>query len=248
MNARKTQHQSFEHVQNVLIGDNLKALNAAAKEAELLGMKTLIVTDSVIGEASTIGSEYAKLTQWLINTTTLSDISTLKTFVSPLLVGNNELTEKLRSTVIDCFTEKKTLVLLFGGETTVSVKGDGIGGRNQELSLAYLISMAKFLAEQERLKLPDSFITYLSCGTDGQDGPTGAAGVGLVPLKDCQMLPDQLEQMISMGTSMLNDNNSNEFWKKFANGTRLIETGLTGTNVMDVQILQFDFAKVLGSC
>ncbi|HEY6010797.1 MAG TPA: glycerate kinase, partial [Nitrospirota bacterium] len=54
--------------------------------------------------------------------------------------------------------------LLFGGETTVTVRGKGRGGRNQELALAFA------------LEIPgEEGITLLSAGTDGSDGPTDAA-------------------------------------------------------------------------
>jgi len=55
--------------------------------------------------------------------------------------------------------------LLFGGETTVTVKGTGKGGRNQELALAFAIEIEG-----------QQGISLLSAGTDGNDGPTDAAG------------------------------------------------------------------------
>ena len=55
--------------------------------------------------------------------------------------------------------------LLFGGETTVTVRGTGKGGRNQELALAFALEIAG-----------QDGISLLSAGTDGGDGPTDAAG------------------------------------------------------------------------
>ncbi|MDD5632513.1 MAG: DUF4147 domain-containing protein, partial [Methylococcales bacterium] len=62
----------------------------------------------------------------------------------------------------------KPLALLAGGETTVTLKGNGRGGRNQEMALAFAIA-----AQQSGLT---GYWTFLSGGTDGRDGPTDAAG------------------------------------------------------------------------
>jgi len=62
----------------------------------------------------------------------------------------------------------KPLALLAGGETTVQLKGNGKGGRNQEFALAFAIA-----AETHGLTKQ---WTLLSGGTDGRDGPTDAAG------------------------------------------------------------------------
>ena len=63
----------------------------------------------------------------------------------------------------------QTLVLLMGGETTVKVVGEGLGGRNQELVLSFAIEMDK---EEERRRMQElGFrVELLSCGTDGIDG------------------------------------------------------------------------------
>ena len=55
--------------------------------------------------------------------------------------------------------------LLCGGETTVTVRGKGLGGRNQELALAFALQIEGL-----------DGVTLLSAGTDGSDGPTDAAG------------------------------------------------------------------------
>uniref|UniRef100_A0A914XQM5 MOFRL domain-containing protein n=1 Tax=Plectus sambesii TaxID=2011161 RepID=A0A914XQM5_9BILA len=115
------------------------------------------------------------------------------------------------------------LCLLFGGETTVELTGDGVGGRNQEMVLAFLIEAA-------RLGLGESTVDFalLSAGTDGQDGPTDSAGafadrhaVGTVDQQDAQRC--------------LQNNDSYSFWKAFDNGRCHLLIGHTGTNVMDVQ-------------
>jgi len=115
----------------------------------------------------------------------------------------------------------KPLALLAGGETTVTLKGTGRGGRNQEMALAFAIA-----AEQHGLK---GYWTFLSGGTDGRDGPTDAAG-GIVD-------QDTLKRMTQAGIdplAMLDNNDSNTALK---NSQDLLDTGSTGTNVADLQVL-----------
>jgi glycerate 2-kinase len=113
------------------------------------------------------------------------------------------------------------LCLLFGGETTVTVRGRGKGGRNQELALAAL-------AEIGRL----DNILLLSGGTDGIDGNSSAAGA----LADSGYYMEASGQGLSIADFM-NDNNSNAFFQAVDG---LLETGQTGTNVMDVILLIID--------
>ena len=110
--------------------------------------------------------------------------------------------------------------LIFGGETTVTLRGHGRGGRNQELALRVA------LAAPARLQRP---FVFLSGGTDGRDGPTEAAG-GIVD-------EASVARMISAGAdpeALLADNDSN---RALAASGDLLTVGATGTNVADVQIL-----------
>src|SRR3990170_8192014 len=120
---------------------------------------------------------------------------------------------------------KEAGCLISGGETTVTVKGNGLGGRNQELALAFAI-------EIEGLK----GITMLSAGTDGTDGPTDAAGAivdgeTVSKAKTLGLDPERY----------LNTNDSYNFFKRLDSltGERFhVITGPTGTNVMDMQIIK----------
>jgi hydroxypyruvate reductase len=108
--------------------------------------------------------------------------------------------------------------ILSGGETTVTLKGTGLGGRNQEFSLAAAIDIVG----------TDS-IVVLSGGTDGTDGPTDAAGA----IAD----NNTLKRAGNMGMDahcFLEDNDSYHFFKKLDD---LLITGPTNTNVMDLRIL-----------
>ncbi|MBI6628558.1 glycerate kinase type-2 family protein [Pontibaca salina] len=124
--------------------------------------------------------------------------------------------------IIDSALELKTdgpTALIFGGETTVQIKGSGRGGRNQELALRVAL---------QGDELPEGWV-FLSGGTDGRDGPTDAAG-GLV---DDSTL-ERMAQANADVVALLANNDSN---KALAAANDLLITGATGTNVADVQVL-----------
>jgi len=105
-----------------------------------------------------------------------------------------------------------------GGETTVAIKGDGLGGRNQEFVLACAIE----INGMERTVI-------LSGGTDGTDGPTDAAGA----ICDGSTIERSLKLGMNAG-EYLGRNDSYHFFKKLGD---LIVTGPTRTNVMDVRLI-----------
>ncbi|WP_457622887.1 glycerate kinase type-2 family protein [Persephonella sp.] len=113
---------------------------------------------------------------------------------------------------------KKPACILFGGETTVNVKGTGKGGRNQELVLSALSDIKD-----------TEDIVILSGGTDGIDGNTDAAGA----FADSEVYKTAVEKNLNLN-SYLNNNDSYNFFKET---NSLIFTGKTGTNVMDITIL-----------
>ena len=108
--------------------------------------------------------------------------------------------------------------LLFGGETTVQVRGNGRGGRNQELALAAL----KALGNHDNIVL-------LSAGTAGIDGNSEAAGA----MADAAGYQAARQQGLAIDT-YLDRNDANGFFQ--ATGG-LVITGPTGTNVMDIVII-----------
>jgi glycerate 2-kinase len=108
--------------------------------------------------------------------------------------------------------------IVAGGETTVTVTGKGLGGRNQEIVLAAL---------QKLEKIDGTVVASLS--TDGIDGPTDAAGAiadgkTFVRARKTGLAPEEY----------LANNDSYHFFSKLGD---LIFTGLTGTNVNDISII-----------
>lgn len=108
--------------------------------------------------------------------------------------------------------------LIVGGETTVVLKGNGRGGRNQELAL----SAVNELRGLERVAL-------ITLATDGEDGPTDAAGAIVTG-----ETAGRAEKAGLSAQAYLDNNNSYEFFKQLDDQIR---TGSTGTNVNDLSFL-----------
>ena len=129
-----------------------------------------------------------------------------------------ELASQLVELVHSNQSKKKPICLIVGGETTVTVTGKGKGGRNQELALA----AAQVLNGVNNCAL-------ISFATDGEDGPTDAAG-GIVTGKTIQIGLD----LGLDSQNYLNENNAYEYLEKTG---ALIRTGPTGTNVNDLVLM-----------
>jgi hydroxypyruvate reductase/glycerate 2-kinase len=114
--------------------------------------------------------------------------------------------------------EVKPVCLLFGGETTVKMTGKGAGGRNQHLALLSAILLQN-----------NPGITILSAGTDGNDGPTDAAGA----VVDSDTISEAISKNIDP-EKHLREFDSFHFFKKA--GGHII-TGPTMTNVMDIIVV-----------
>jgi hydroxypyruvate reductase len=178
----------FEKVYHTLIGSNLLALRAAEKEALSIGLNTLILSSSIVGETREAARFHAAIAKEVISSG------------HPL---------------------PKPACILSGGETTVTIKGRGIGGRNQEFALA----MALEISGLEK-------VVFLSGGTDGTDGPTDATGA----IVDHKTLSRALSKGLDP-KAYLENNDSYTFFKNLGD---LLITGPTHTNVMDVRILLVD--------
>ncbi len=112
----------------------------------------------------------------------------------------------------------KQRALVWGGETTVTIKGNGKGGRNQELALR--------VAEKLE-KLPKNWV-FMSAGTDGRDGPTDAAG-GLVD-------DGTVNRLYKKGRSVRSFLDQSDSYNALMLSNDLFVTGPTGTNVADIQL------------
>jgi glycerate-2-kinase len=176
----------FERVENIIVGSNLKAAQAAAMKAKEFDFETTILSTDLEGEARDAA-------RWLAN---------------KAMDAQKSLEGK----------EAKKICLISGGETTVTVKGTGKGGRNTELALAFALEIKNTKG-----------ITLLSAGTDGTDGPTDAAGA--------IVNGETIQKAISLSLDPVAYLKNNDSYNFFSRTGELLITGPTGTNVMDLQII-----------
>jgi glycerate 2-kinase len=113
---------------------------------------------------------------------------------------------------------KKPACIISGGETTVTIRGNGMGGRNTEFCLASAVEIEGMEG-----------ITVLSGGTDGTDGPTDAAGA-IVDGKT-------VTEARLLGLDPLQYLKNNDSYHLFEATDDLLKTGPTMTNVMDIRII-----------
>lgn len=188
---------------------NLNVFDQMPKSVRAYLMGTPPEPEAVISENILIGSNGQSLRAMLA-------ASNDGVIVNDSLTGDVEDAAK---SILQAARSNPTNTLIFGGETTVKIQGDGKGGRNQELALRFAM-----LAEGEDL----GDWVFLSAGTDGRDGPTDAAGA-IVDRKTPQRIRDAGKDPVAL----LKNNDSYAALK--AAGDLLI-SGATGTNVADVQV------------
>jgi hydroxypyruvate reductase len=175
----------FARVQNLVVGSNALAVNAAARKARELGYRTLVLSSMIEGETRDVARMHAAIAKQIVASG------------QPL---------------------KPPACLISGGETTVTLRGDGLGGRNQEFALAAAIDIAGL-----------DNVLLLSGGTDGTDGPTDAAGALAAGSTIRRARAAGLDAPASLAR-----NDSYRFFEPLGD---LIKTGPTNTNVMDVRLI-----------
>jgi len=188
----KSGDPAFERVQNIIVGSNRQAIQAAARQARALGYRPLVLSTFIEGETRDIASMHAAIAKEILSSG------------RPM---------------------RPPVCILSGGETTVTVRGKGLGGRNQEFVLAAAIALYGSREDGGTF----GTTTIFSAGTDGIDGPTDAAGA----------IADErtLGRARSIGLDarrFLANNDSHHFFEKLE---ALVKTGPTGTNVMDVRLI-----------
>jgi hydroxypyruvate reductase len=176
------QATGFQNVQNIVIGDNKLAAQAALGQAEREGFQAEILTNELQGEAREVGRELAR---------------------------------RLRA---ECVMRAGPFCLIAGGETTVTLRGNGKGGRNQELALGAV----EELRDLEKVML-------IALGTDGDDGPTDAAGA--------VSTGETARRAKSLGLDATDYLSRNDAYPFFEALDDLLKTGPTGTNVNDLIFL-----------
>lgn len=220
------------HVQNVVIGSNSTALERARLRARELGFHPVVLSPGVCGDVRSVSKLYGLLTLFACSpeeppAEVAAEVLALGPEVGvaswDLCRTMRELGERRRAAAGGL----AATCLLAGGEPTVELTGKGRGGRNQELALRVGL-------EWRGLELPPNGPIFLSGGTDGQDGPTEAAGA----VTDAGLYAEAQAQGLDIEKFLIN-NDSYTFFSSLSSGKHLLVPGLTCTNVMDVHVLLF---------
>lgn len=175
----------FDRTHTVIVGRNLQALEAAARQAVALGYRPLILSSAIEGETREVAKVHAGIAK-------------------EVLASGHPIAAPA--------------CILSGGETTVTLRGQGKGGRNQEFALALALEIRG---------LPG--VAALSGGTDGTDGPTDAAGA-FADWTTCA----RAEGLGLQPRVSLEHNDAYPFFECLGD---LLVTGPTQTNVMDVRVM-----------
>jgi glycerate 2-kinase len=177
-----------------LIASPQQALDAAADAALASNITPLVLSDRIEGEARDIAEMHAAIA--------------LQLRAGRLRVGSDVV--------------KPPAVLLSGGETTVTVHGEGRGGRNSEFLLALAAALAKDPGGAAR-------IAALACDTDGIDGTEDNAGA--------IVYPNTIDRAASRGIAVKQAMAENDAYGFFAALGDLVVTGPTLTNVNDFRAI-----------
>lgn len=236
--TKPTASEDDSHVCNIIIGSNTLALDEAKRQAEGLGYATLILSAAICGEVSCVAALYCQLIQLVclgfasLGEGPLGDEvrRNLLQLAAELEIPGLNLAEFLQA--LQGLGRERPVCILAGGETTVQLQGTGKGGRNQELALRVGLGLHRAQATETGSFLGRCEIVFLSGGTDGQDGPTEAAGAFCSP----ELVDEALQEGLDV-EAFLSNNDSYTFFSQFQGGHHLQVTGLTGTNVMDIQAI-----------
>jgi len=185
---------AFARVNTVVVGSISLAASAAAVKARGLGYDTCLVTTELQGEARCAGETLAGLAR--------------KAAAGPSREDGEAPGEPL----------PRPACLIAGGETTVTVRGEGRGGRNQELALGAVETLAG---------LEDALLVSLA--TDGGDGPTDAAGA--------VVSGETLARARALGLDPAEHLARNDAYTFFDALGDLLKTGPTRTNVNDLVVV-----------
>jgi glycerate 2-kinase len=129
--------------------------------------------------------------------------------------AGRDLAHRLR---VDSATKSRPFCLIAGGETTVTLRGNGMGGRNQELALEAVTELAGL-----------QNVMLIALATDGDDGPTDAAGA--------VVMGESARRAEALGLAAADHLSRNDAYPFFNALGDLLKTGPTGTNVNDLVFL-----------
>jgi hydroxypyruvate reductase len=190
----KPDHPAFAHTSFELIASPQQALIAAADAALARNVTPIVLSDRIEGEARDVAAVHAAMA--------------LQLRAGQFRIGSDIVSPPA--------------VLLSGGETTVTVRGNGRGGRNAEFLLGFAAALA---GDPEQV----AGIAALACDTDGIDGTEDNAGA--------IVYPSTISRAAAQGIAIKEALAQNDGYSVFAALGDLILTGPTLTNVNDFRAI-----------
>ncbi|XP_031623150.1 glycerate kinase [Contarinia nasturtii] len=163
---------AVKNVKNMIIANNEIAIDAVRQETDKRNVKAIILSTEIEGNVADLSKAYFELSKCIKafkmgqmnENQLLHHLHTLR----QILHIRDEFFQTITNTLNQSKAEQNDFCVIGGGEPTVTLIGNGIGGRNQELALRF----SKFAFDDSLTQ--DVFL--LSAGTDGIDGPSPAAG------------------------------------------------------------------------
>ncbi|XP_005092002.1 glycerate kinase [Aplysia californica] len=225
------------NVQNIIVGNNSLACEEAARKASEMGYLPLILSKILTGEAQEVGALCATLVKFIMicfdRKASLEPNSELAMLELKLVAGgiDKKSVNDIVSQVDRGSNFSKDICIIVGGDTTVDVKGSGVGGKNLETALAAAVQMHEDF-RRDKLSVTETNMCVLCCDSNGYDGLTQVAGA----VVDLDFLDHVKEDEYDMQEYLAN-NDTFSFFSKINEGRNLVRTNKTGTNVMDMMIL-----------
>uniref|UniRef100_A0A915M0C5 Glycerate kinase n=1 Tax=Meloidogyne javanica TaxID=6303 RepID=A0A915M0C5_MELJA len=227
-----------------IIGDPIELISSGPTELSAhlnsAGFIPIIVTNCLEGNATKLGQSMARI---LVKLATQAKHLALD--ISNFL--KEEFSVNVEEFLNIDISKNDKIVLIFGGESTVCFDSSQVltgakGGRNQEMVLSVLNELLLLGEEEEKKQILNGLeFVFTSLGTDGQDGPTDAAGAFICSDDLLNKSTEQLSSLSIKVKSALKEKRSYQFWSEFNEGRNIVKIGKTGMNVMDIQMLIFKF-------
>ncbi|RUS80655.1 hypothetical protein EGW08_011605 [Elysia chlorotica] len=227
----------WNSIQNIVVGNNSIACEAAAARASELGYYPLVLTTKLVGQSKKIGTVLAKLAKFIMmcydRKTSMSPNMELTMLEMALVSGGirKEWINFICDAVDSAHNLNQDLCIICGGDLACEVKGSGVGGKNMETALAAAIHMQDLFRDKEAFAA-ETRMCFLCCDSDGHDGITTMAGA----MVDQSFLSKVESQQLDM-EEYLENNDSFGLFSQVDGGQYMVKTNVTGTNIMDLVIM-----------
>jgi hydroxypyruvate reductase len=201
-------HHRLEDGRTGVLSETLKPgeLSAGRVDHHLVG------TNTMAAEAARRHAQLLGYNTEIVSTSLTGRTDVLADYLNSVLQSRRSQRDNINQPVC----------MVFGGEPTVNVRGDGVGGRNMDLAMRMVPKLAGIFK-----------VLFISYASDGEDGPTDAAGAAADGL-----LFDESREVYGLDLQAYIENSDSYHYFEQLGG--LIKTGATGTNVNDLILILLD--------